>query len=147
MPTYFVTAPLGRLTAQQKERMAADITHVHCAVTAAPAYFAQVIFNDVPKGNYFVGGRALQGQEHVYVHGHIRAGRDAATKEKLVLDLMHAVAAAAQLSSHCVQVYVTEIPARQIAEYGRLLPHPGEEAAWWDSIPSDLRKHMESIAA
>ncbi len=147
MPTYIVTAPQGRLSAQQKERMAADITRVHCTVASAPAYFAQVIFNDVPNGNYFVGGKALQGQDHVYVHGHIRAGRDAATKEKLVLALMHAAADAAQVGPHCVQVYVTDIPARQIAEYGQLLPLPGGEAAWWEAIPPDLRKHMETIGA
>lgn len=68
-----------------------------------------MIFNDVPNGNYFVGGKALQGQDNVYVHGHIRAGRDAATKEKLVLALMHAAADAAQVGAHCVQVYVTDI--------------------------------------
>lgn len=145
MPTYVVTAPQGRLSAQQKERLAADITRVHCTVASAPAYFAQVIFNDVPAGNYFVGGKALQGPDHVYLHGHIRAGRDVATKEKLVLDLMHAVADGAQLAKHCVQVYISDIPARQVAEYGQLLPLPGGEAAWWDAIPAELRKHMESI--
>lgn len=147
MPTYVVTAPQGRLSPQQKEQMAAQITHVHCTVTAAPAYFAQVIFNDVKTGNYFVGGKSLQGQDHVYLHGHIRAGRDSRTKEKLVLELMHAVAAAAQLAAHCVQVYISDIPARQVAEYGQLLPLPGEEAAWWEAIPPELRKHMESIGA
>jgi phenylpyruvate tautomerase PptA (4-oxalocrotonate tautomerase family) len=145
MPTYVITAPLGRLSAQQKQRMAADITRVHCAVAVAPAYFAQVIFNDVPTGNYFVGGKALRGQDHVYVHGHIRAGRDAATKEKLVLDLMRAAADAAELDAHCVQVYVSEIPARQIAEYGQLLPPPGGENAWWEAIPAELRTHLETI--
>lgn len=145
MPTYVVNAPQGRLSAQQKQRIAADVTRVHCTVAAAPAYFAQVLFNDVPEGNYFVGGKALEGTDHIYVHGHIRAGRDAGTKEKLVLELMHRVADAAQLATHCVQVYVSDIPARQVAEYGQLLPNPGEEAAWWEAIPAELRKHMEAI--
>jgi phenylpyruvate tautomerase PptA (4-oxalocrotonate tautomerase family) len=147
MPTYVVSAPQGRLSAQQKERIAADITRVHCTVAIAPAYFAQVIFNDVPQGNYFVGGKLLQRTDHVYVHGHIRAGRDSATKEKLVLELMHAVAEAAELATHCVQIYVVEVPARQIAEYGQLLPLPGGEAAWWEAIPVELRKHMEVIGS
>ena len=147
MPTYIVTAPRERLTALQKERLAVEITRVHCTVAAAPAYFAQVIFNDVPDGNYFVGGKPLQGNDHVYVHGHIRAGRDAATKEALVIDLMEAVARAASLPPHCVQVYVAEIPARQIAEYGQLLPLPGGEAAWWDAVPDEVRRRVEAIGA
>ena len=75
----------------------------------------------------------------MYLHGHIRAGRDNATKEKLV----HAVADAAGLDTHCVQVYIVDVPARQIAEYGQLLPVPGGEAAWRDSIPVELLKRME----
>ncbi|WP_421885895.1 tautomerase family protein [Methylibium sp.] len=145
MPTYVVTAPQGRLSAQQKERIGADITRVHCAVASAPAYFAQVIFNDVPAGNYFVGGKLLQRSDHVYVHGQIRAGRDGETKERLVLELMNAVADAAEMPAHCVQIYVVDVPARQIAEYGQLLPLPGDEAAWWAAIPAELRKHMEAI--
>lgn len=147
MPTYVVTAPQGRLSAQQKERIAADITRVHCTVASAPAYFAQVIFNEVPGGNYFVGGKLLQRSDHVYVHGQIRAGRDGETKERLVLELMNAVADAAEMPAHCVQIYVVDVPARQIAEYGQLLPLPGGEAAWWEAIPAELRKHMEAIGA
>ena len=145
MPTYVVTAPEGRLSGEQKRRIASDITQVHCTVAVAPAYFAQVIFHDVPQGNYFVGGQPLQGVDHVYVHGQIRAGRDSATKEKLVLALMHAVAEAGALGTHQVQIYVVEVPARQIAEPGQLLPLPGGEAAWWDAVPAELRKHMETI--
>lgn len=144
MPTYIVTVPQGRLSAQQKDRMASDVTRVHCTVASAPAYFAQVIFNEVPEGNYFVGGRALEGKDHVYIHGHIRAGRDTATKETLVLELMRAVAAAAGLQTHCVQVYISDIPARQIAEYGQLLPLPGGEEAWLQGVPPEVRRRMEA---
>lgn len=144
MPTYIVTAPQGRLSPPQKEQMAADITRVHCTVASAPAYFAQVIFNEAPAGNYFVGGQPLQGADHVYVHGHIRAGRDVATKETLVLELMRAVAAAAGLEPHSVQVYIADVPARQIAEYGQLLPLPGDEAAWLEALPPEVRRRMDS---
>ncbi|MBN3786027.1 tautomerase family protein [Burkholderia sp. Ac-20353] len=147
MPTYVVTAPHGRLTAQQKENMAADITRVHCDVTGAPAYFAQVIFNDVPRGDYFVGGRPLQGTEHVFLHGQIRAGRDNATKEKLLLGMMQAVADAAELESDCVQVYLVDVPARQIVEYGQILPLPGEEDTWWEAMPLHVRKRLEAICS
>lgn len=145
MPTYVVTAPQGRLSPQQKQRIAAEVTRVHCAVTQAPAYFAQVIFHDVAAGDYFVGGKPLEGTEHVYVHGHIRAGRDEPTKERLLLGLMEAVADAAATQTQYVQVYLVDVPARQIAEYGRILPRPGEEAAWWDAIPAGVRARMQAL--
>jgi phenylpyruvate tautomerase PptA (4-oxalocrotonate tautomerase family) len=60
MPTYFCTTVEGRLTAEQKGKIAAEITRVHCEVTGAPSFFAQVIFDEVRPGNYFMGGAPLK---------------------------------------------------------------------------------------
>ena len=144
MPAYTVTSPQGRLSTEQKQQIAAGITRVHCEITGAPVFFVQVMFNDVPDGNYFRGGKILRDTDNVYVHGRIRAGRDSATKERLLLGLMQAVAAAAGVEEHCLQVYLVEVPARQIAEFGRILPVPGEEAAWWEAMPADLRARIEA---
>ena len=145
MPTYIVTAPQGRLSAEQKSELGQAITKVHADMTGAPSYFAQVIFNDVAEGNYFVGGKALQGMDHVYVHGTIRAGRDTETKERMLIAFMNAVMQVAHLEEHCVQVYLSDIPARQVLEFGRILPLPGEEAVWWESIPEHLRVRMLAL--
>jgi phenylpyruvate tautomerase PptA (4-oxalocrotonate tautomerase family) len=145
MPTYVVTAPKGRLSAAQKATLGEDITRVHCDITGAPSYFAQVIFKDVSEGDYFVGGKRLKGVDHVYVHGHIRAGRDVETKERMLVEFMKAVANAASLPEHCVQVYLSDIPARQVLEFGKILPLPGDEAAWWESIPLELRDKLEQL--
>jgi len=142
MPTYIVTAPQGRLSAAQKTMLAEEITRVHCEMTGAPSYFAQVIFHDVPEGNYFVGGKPLKGLDHVYLHGTIRGGRDSATKELMLVELMRVVSKSAQLEEHCIQVYLSDIPARQVLEFGKILPLPGEEAAWFDSIPQSLRDRL-----
>ena len=83
MPTYTVFAQTGRLNEAQKTRVAAEITRVHNEQTGAQTFFAQVIFQDVPQGNHFVGGAPLAA-DHVFVHGQIRAGRDAATKRMLL---------------------------------------------------------------
>jgi phenylpyruvate tautomerase PptA (4-oxalocrotonate tautomerase family) len=146
MPTYVISAPRGRLSLPQKTLMAASITNTHCEVTAAPAFFAQVIFHEVAAGDYFIGGQPLQDEDQVYLHGHIRSGRDVKTKELLALKLMQAVASAAELAPHCVQVYLAEIPARQIVEYGRLLPLPGDEAAWEQSLSDEVRQRIDRMA-
>jgi phenylpyruvate tautomerase PptA (4-oxalocrotonate tautomerase family) len=59
MPTYFCTTLEGRLTAEQKRKIAGEVTRVHCEFTGAPGFFAQVIFQEVRPGDYFIGGRHL----------------------------------------------------------------------------------------
>jgi phenylpyruvate tautomerase PptA (4-oxalocrotonate tautomerase family) len=41
MPTYFCTSTNGRLTSEQKSRIAGEITRIHAEVTGAPGFFAQ----------------------------------------------------------------------------------------------------------
>jgi phenylpyruvate tautomerase PptA (4-oxalocrotonate tautomerase family) len=60
MPTYFCTTVERRLTAEQKSRIAGEITRIHCEVTRAPSFFAQVIFQEVKHGNYLMGGAPLK---------------------------------------------------------------------------------------
>lgn len=42
-------------------------------------------------------------------------------------------------------VYVTEIPARQMAEYGHVLPEPGDEQMWLDGLPAEDRAYMQGV--
>ena len=146
MPTYVVTAPEGRLAPGQKEALARRITDLHCQHTGAPAYFAQVLFTDVKPGNYFLGGKPLQ-DDNIFVHGQIRAGRGPEIKEPLIMDLMRTTAAIAQTQESHVQVYIVDVPARQIAEWGQLLPLPGEEAAWNAAIPAEVKQRMAQLLA
>jgi phenylpyruvate tautomerase PptA (4-oxalocrotonate tautomerase family) len=144
MPTYIVTAPEDRLSQPQKNRLAAEITRVHCEVTGAPAYFAQVIFVDVAEGNYFMGGKPLAA-DHVFVHGQIRDGRTAEAKHRLLLGMMEVTAAVCDMPQSHVGVYIVEVPSRQIAEYGAPLPGPGEEAQWTAALPGEVRTRMEAV--
>ena len=146
MPTYVVTAPAGRLSATQKEQLARRITDIHCERTGAPAYFAQVLFTDVTPGNYFLGGKPLT-EDNIFVHGQIRAGRGPEIKEPMILDLMNATAQIAQTAPSHVQVYIVDVPARQIAEWGQLLPLPGEEAAWDAAQPPEVKARMQRLMA
>lgn len=143
MPTYTVFAQTGRLSAAQKSAVAAEITRVHNQQTGAQTFFAQVIFQDVPVGNHFVGGSLLTA-DHLFVHGQIRAGRDAATKRKLLEHLLDAVSAAAAASKVNTWVYIVDLPPAQMAEYGHILPEPGTEAAWLAGLPAADRAQMEA---
>jgi phenylpyruvate tautomerase PptA (4-oxalocrotonate tautomerase family) len=60
MPTYVCTIKEGRLSPDQKSRIAGEITRIHCEVTGAPTFFAQVIFEEVKSGQLFHGRRAAR---------------------------------------------------------------------------------------
>ena len=143
MPTYTVFAQTGRLSQAQKSGVAAEITRVHNEQTGAQTFFAQVIFQDVPDGNHFVGGAPLAG-DHIFVHGQIRAGRDAATKRVLLERMLDAVCAAASAQKINTWVYIVDLPPSQMAEYGHVLPEPGAEAAWLAALPAADRERMQT---
>ena len=144
MPTYTVTAPQGRLSGEQKAKIAAAITRIHHDVTGAPTYFAQVIFSEPAAGNWFVGGAPLA-EDQVFVHGQIRGGRTAENKKKLLLQILDAVAAAAQMPRGHVWVYIVDLLPAQMAEFGHILPEPGEDAAWTAALPAADRERFAKI--
>lgn len=144
MPTYHCTTTSGLLNSEKKSLIAKEITRVHTAVTGAANLFAQVIFKEVAGGDHFVGGTISQ-SDRLFVHGFIRAGRSITDRQKLVTDIVDAVSAAGNLPRRLVWVYVTELPPRQMAEYGHILPEPGDEQAWLDKLPADDKAYMLSI--
>ena len=144
MPTYVVTAAAGRLSKQQKCDLAASITRIHCQVTGAPAYFAQVLFNDVPEGNYFIAGKPLT-EDIVFIHGQIRAGRDLEVKQQMIMTMLNATAEIAHMDKSNIQIYIVDLPAKQIAEWGKILPNPDEEADWYASIPDHIKQRMAAL--
>jgi phenylpyruvate tautomerase PptA (4-oxalocrotonate tautomerase family) len=146
MPTYTVTTPEGCLTNDRRAAIAREITRVHNETTGAPTYFAQVIFNDVAAGKYFVGGQPLRGQQ-LFVNGQIRAGRTAESKDALLAQMLAAVAKAAGLPANHVWIYLTDLVPRQMVEFGNVLPEPGDEGKWAQALPQADRAHMESFGS
>jgi phenylpyruvate tautomerase PptA (4-oxalocrotonate tautomerase family) len=144
MPTYTVTTPEGCLTADQRAAIAREITRVHSETTGAPTYFAQVIFNEVAPGKYFVGGQLLLGLQ-LFVNGQIRAGRTTESKDALIALMLVAVAKAAGLPTSNVWIYITDLIPRQMVEFGNVLPEPGDERTWTEALPPADRAHMESF--
>ena len=142
MPTYICTVLTNRLSPEQKARIASEITRVHNQVTGAATYFAQVIFQEVAVGNYFIGGKPLA-DDQIFLHGQIRAGRSAIDRKRLLLSLHQVVAESSGAQSSSVWVYLVELPARAMIEYGHVLPEPGDEAQWFDALPEQDRRWME----
>jgi phenylpyruvate tautomerase PptA (4-oxalocrotonate tautomerase family) len=144
MPTYHCTVPAGLLDASKKAAIARDITRIHSGVTGAAGFFAQVIFHEIAKGNHFMGGAPLT-TDQIFVHGFIRAGRSLPDRNRLATEMATSLSTLAGLARRLVWVYVTEIPPRQMVEYGHTLPEPGDEQMWLDGLPAEDRAYMQSI--
>ena len=144
MPTYIVSAAVGRLSADVKQRIAEDITRIHNQATGAQSFFAQVIFNDVTHGNHYVGGSPLR-TEQIFVHGHIRAGRTAERKRELLEGMVDAISETTSVAKRYIWAYISELPPAQMIEYGHVLPEPGSEENWLSSLPAEDRDFMQSI--
>lgn len=144
MPTYVCTTLAGRLDAEQKAAIAREVTRIHSDVTGAPKYFAQVIFQEIAAGNYFMGGAPLA-HDQIFLLGHIRAGRAAVDKTRMIKMMAAAIGEAAGIGSTGTWVYINELPPRQMIEFGHVLPEAGDEPAWTDALPSDQRAWMQGI--
>jgi phenylpyruvate tautomerase PptA (4-oxalocrotonate tautomerase family) len=144
MPTYVCTVMEGRLSPDRKCRIAAEITRIHCEVTGAPTFFAQVIFEEVKPGNYFIGGVPLV-HDQIFVYGRVRAGRSIQDKLKMIKLMAEAAAKATGVSRTCVWIYIAELPARQMIEYGYVLPEPGDEHVWAEALPTEDREFLQTV--
>ena len=143
MPTYTVSSPAGALSADVKQRIASRITRTHNEVTGAQSFFAQVIFVEVATGNWFMGGEPTA-PNTLFVHGQVRGGRTTEMKQALLIGLLDTVASAADVPRTSVWVYLVELRAAHMAEYGHVLPEPGNEAHWLAGLPPADRALMES---
>ena len=144
MPSYIVTCEEGRLTGSQKSQIAEAVTRAHGDLTGAPYYFVRITFNEVKRGNYFLGGTQLE-SDQIFVHGSIREGRPTDMKDALIAGLTADVAIASQMKPNCVWVYLSELPPKQMVEFGRVLPLHGKEAEWSAALPETEKARLEKI--
>ncbi|APG06244.1 hypothetical protein BJI69_21615 [Luteibacter rhizovicinus DSM 16549] len=145
MPTYIVRSTLPSLTAPTKQRIAQAITAAHADITGANTFFAQVVFDHAPGDDWFIGGVPVE-DATLFVHGHVRSGRTDHQKRMLVERLVRDVAEASGLPTRAIWIYLSEIRPSLMAEFGHVLPEPGEEAAWFDALPEDDRRRLAAIA-
>lgn len=123
MPLYMCNHVPGVLTQDARQKIAADITDIHCAVTGAPRTFVHVFFfEDAPQ-------LPLNGKS-VFLFGSIRAGRDAEQKQALITGMKDAISRHAGIAVDGVFMDTIDVPAHWVMEGGDILPEPGAEDTW-----------------
>ena len=141
MPTYTVTVANLALSLQQKSQVAEAITTAHHTQTGAPRFFAQVLFCAASEGEHFVGG-SVNKSPQVYVHGLVRQGRSTGVKQALMSQMLEEIVRIADITTEDVWIYLQDIPATQMIEFGRFLPAPGEEAEWEREMTPEKRARL-----
>ena len=76
----------------------------------------------------------------------IRGGRSNEQKSQMLRRIMQGVGRASGAAEDAVWVYLCDIPAANVVEYGRVLLPPGEEDAWFSSLPEAMRERLRPLA-
>jgi phenylpyruvate tautomerase PptA (4-oxalocrotonate tautomerase family) len=140
MPTYAFTSA-REITVEQRKKIVESVTSIHQIEATAPRYFVQVIFYKVDPGSIFIGGEAASA-DHVWVRADIRSGRTKEQKAKILHRIMRETGDILRVSEENVWVYISDIPAEGVAEFGNILPQPGGEEKWLEALPDALREKL-----
>ncbi|WP_339621994.1 hypothetical protein [uncultured Marinobacter sp.] len=88
-----------------------------------------------------MGGRVNTAPQ-VYVHGLVREGRSIEIKQALMSQMLEEIAQIGEISAEDVWIYLQDIPANQMIEFGRFLPAPGDEAEWEKGMTPEKRDSL-----
>lgn len=145
MPTYVCSTAAGRLTPKQRTEIAATITAIHAEEGAAPRYFVQVMFNDILPVSHFIGGQPAP-EGLIWIRADIRSGRTDGQKKAIMERIAHHVSNIADVERENVWVYISDIPAEGVLEFGQVLPPPGQEDKWFASMPEPLQVRLKTLS-
>ena len=66
-------------------------------------------------------------------------------RKTLIQRLSHDVAEVVALEPTAVWVYLHELPAQAMVEFGQILPQAGDEDIWTSELPTADREFIQSI--
>ena len=124
MPIYRFKVPTGSVPFEQREKIAVDVTDIHCGSTLAPRHFVHVYFDEQPEGESAYPTR-------IYLDAINRAGRPQEVKDQLLNALLDSFATHTGVSRDDISGRIGETPASWAMEGGEVLPEPGQETTEW----------------
>lgn len=110
-----------------------------------PRYFVQVLFHEVQPDSHFIGGRAAPAGQ-IWVRADIRSGRSDDQKKGIMERIANDIGALAKVAREEVWVYISDIEAAGVLEFGQVLPPPGQEEAWFARLPNGLQDRLKSLS-
>jgi phenylpyruvate tautomerase PptA (4-oxalocrotonate tautomerase family) len=145
MPTYVCAVPPKLLSDEQKDRIAIAIGNRHSEATGAPSYFAQVVIEESTSARRYLGGEPSD--DHIWIRADVRAGRSEDVRRRLIVSIVRDVGAIAKIPEESIWVYLCNLEATDMVEYGHVLPAPGKEQEWFEGLPVPLRSYLKELLA
>src|SRR5580693_6948344 len=127
MPIYTCTTTAATLPGPVKATLAAEIARIHSEINHVPSTYVNVVFHELPADSVYTDGVPAS---PVLVSGWIREGHPKTEVTRLATEIAAAVTRVANVPAERVLVVFESSPASFAIEGGRVLPEPGEEAAW-----------------
>lgn len=143
MPSYVCSVPNRLLSDAQKQEIATCITHSHCEATGAPPFFVQVIIEEEGTLKRFIG--ALATTEYIWIRADLRAGWSEEQLKALMLRIVGDVSRISGIPAENVWINMCMLNPTDMVEYGRVLPGPGEEQQWFETLPQTLRERLATL--
>ena len=127
MPVYTCTTTESTLSAQTKRALAGEIGTIHSEINHVPSTYVNVVFHELPADSVYTDAVPTS---PVLVSGWIREGHPKTEVTRLATEIASAVTRVTGVPAERVLVVYQSSPASFAVEGGRVLPEPGEEAAW-----------------
>ena len=127
MPIYTSTTAQNTITAEHKSTLAGEISRIHSDINHVPSTYVNVIFNELPSDNVYTDAKPAQ---PLLITGWVREGHPEAETTRLAIEVAAAATRVTGVPANRVLVVFSSSPAHYAVEGGRVLPTPGEEAAW-----------------
>jgi hypothetical protein len=64
-----------------------------------------------------------------------------------MLSIMKDVSAIAKVREESIWVYLCNLDPTDMVEYGHVLPPPGKEQEWFESLPASLQSYLKGLGA
>ena len=127
MPIYTCTTAQDTLTTASKAALAGEISRIHSDINHVPSTYVNVVFHELRPDNVYTDGRPAR---PVLITGWVRDGHPETETTRLALAVAAAASRITGVPADRVLVVFESSPAHYAVEGGRVLPAPGEEAAW-----------------
>jgi phenylpyruvate tautomerase PptA (4-oxalocrotonate tautomerase family) len=127
VPIYTCTTNQSTLSADSKKALAGEIATIHSEINHVPSTYVNVVFHELPADSVYTDGVAAS---PVLLSGWIREGHPKAETTRLATEIAAAATRVTGVPAERVLVVFETSPASFAVEGGRVLPEPGEEAAW-----------------
>ena len=111
-----------------------DTERIHAEINHVPTTYVNVVFHEVSPENLYTDSIPVTA---LLINGWVRQGHPANETTRLALEIARASSRITGLPEGKVLVVIHSSPASAAVEGGRVLPEPGQEAAWIAAQPSD----------